>query len=537
MKLSYIFPLLIGLSLIFYACKQDGGKEITGGIDDPTLNVTSISPTSGPEGTEVTITGTGFSTTASENAVSFNGTNATVSASTATSITTEVPAGATSGAVSVTVSGETVTGPGFTVEEAVTTISDISPTAAKFGETVTVNGENFPTNISDIEAYFEGGTFFLGDSLQATVLSATKTAIELEVPKGAGSGDIRLFLEGEYITGPEFTYLETVQVTTFAGNGTPGSADGLAEDATLDFPAYMAFDEGNLFLYITEYQSGNIRKIDLTTYQVTTLTLSPASPFTNPSGIAVGPGGTLYVSDFAQHQVFEVDPVNGTTTVFSGTGAAGSTDGNSATATFNQPDALEYDETSGDLFLSDYGNGLIRRINSSGAVSTYASTNLNKPAGLQIIPDNTGGPIQLLIANSGDHIISRTNGTQTAGVIGTTQGFTDGDGATAQFSLPNSVAISPLINAGDGVFYVADYGNHAIRKVDQITDPDTGNFLGNVVRTLAGTGSSGYVNGEGSSAQFSLPWDMSIIDNESQQSRFIFVTDSNNHTIRLLTIE
>jgi gliding motility-associated-like protein len=74
-----------------------------------TPTITSFTPSSGPTGITVTITGTNFSTTPASNTVQFNGTTAVVSASTATSITTTVPAGATTGKITVTVSGNTAT--------------------------------------------------------------------------------------------------------------------------------------------------------------------------------------------------------------------------------------------------------------------------------------------------------------------------------------------------------------------------------------------------------------------------------------------
>lgn len=93
-----------------------------GGDDDSTPEpeepptISSITPDSGPVGTQVTISGTNFSTTASSNSVTINGVSATVNSATATSIVFTIPENATTGNVVVTVNGETVTGPRFTVE-------------------------------------------------------------------------------------------------------------------------------------------------------------------------------------------------------------------------------------------------------------------------------------------------------------------------------------------------------------------------------------------------------------------------------------
>ncbi|MFZ1889528.1 MAG: RHS repeat domain-containing protein [Candidatus Binataceae bacterium] len=85
-------------------------------VSQPSLAIYQLSPSSGAVGTSVTIYGTGFSATPSQEAVSFNGTPATVTASTTTTITTSVPTGATTGQVSVTCPAGLVNGPTFTVQ-------------------------------------------------------------------------------------------------------------------------------------------------------------------------------------------------------------------------------------------------------------------------------------------------------------------------------------------------------------------------------------------------------------------------------------
>jgi gliding motility-associated-like protein len=107
--------LAIGSHTIYVRAKDSGGEwtQVSTGIFSVTASVlptiTSFTPTSGPIGTTVTITGTNFDVTPANNTVAFNGTTAVVTASTATSITTTVPAGATTGKISVTVGGNTAT--------------------------------------------------------------------------------------------------------------------------------------------------------------------------------------------------------------------------------------------------------------------------------------------------------------------------------------------------------------------------------------------------------------------------------------------
>ena len=101
-------------------------------------------------------------------------------------------------------------------------------------------------------------------------------------------------------------------------------------------------------------------------------------------------------------------------------------------------------------------------------------------------------------------------------VAGTgSSGLVDGAGDSAQFSYPFGVAMSP-----DGIYaLVADYANHAIRKIMTATQ---------VVSTLAGTGSSGLVDGAGDSAQFNYPVGVAM----SPDGTYALVADQGNHAIR-----
>src|SRR4051812_316202 len=116
-KLHWLRSLtvFILLNALIIACKNDD--------QTPSLHISGFSPESGGTGATVTINGSAFSTTASNNSVKFNGTEATVTSSTTSSITTTVPAGATTGKITVTVNGVTATsGSNFTVNNAITSI-------------------------------------------------------------------------------------------------------------------------------------------------------------------------------------------------------------------------------------------------------------------------------------------------------------------------------------------------------------------------------------------------------------------------------
>src|SRR5206468_7391378 len=99
-------------------------------------------PTSGPSGTPVTIAGTGFGATQGTSTVTFNGTAATPTSWSATSIVVPVPAGATTGTVVVTVGGLASNGSAFTVTVA-PTITSLSPTSGQMATAVTIAGTGF----------------------------------------------------------------------------------------------------------------------------------------------------------------------------------------------------------------------------------------------------------------------------------------------------------------------------------------------------------------------------------------------------------
>src|SRR5207237_1277538 len=116
-----------------------------GGGTAPTI--TSLNPTSGPVGTGVTITGTNFGTTGT---VTFNGTTASTTSWSATSIVASVPGGATTGNVMVTVGGIASNGANFTVTSSAPAITSLNPTSGPVGTAVTITGTNFGTTTDTV---------------------------------------------------------------------------------------------------------------------------------------------------------------------------------------------------------------------------------------------------------------------------------------------------------------------------------------------------------------------------------------------------
>jgi sugar lactone lactonase YvrE len=191
--------------------------------------------------------------------------------------------------------------------------------------------------------------------------------------------------------------------------------------------------------------------------------------------------------------------------------ATGKQDGSAAEARFNDPAALAAD-SAGNIYVADSRNHAIRKISPDGSVTAIITSGLafDTPSGIAISPQG------LIVSDSANHVIRRINhdGTTTllAGLFGQS-GSEDGPSSSARFDSPLGVAI-----ATNGVIYAADCGNHTIRAI--APDGAVSTFAG-----LAGTWGSN--DGDGAVARFNGPTGLAL-DREGN----LFVSDSNNHTIR-----
>jgi YD repeat-containing protein len=147
------------------------------------LSILEFSPNKAPIGSPVTIYGTAFSQTPSQNVVKFNGTVAVVSSSTSTQISTTVPVGATTGTISVTTPSGTVTSSTpFTVGSDAPIITSFTPTIGTAGTSVNISGSNFDSATYGNRVEFNG--------TRSIVTAASPTSLTTSVPTGATSGRI-----------------------------------------------------------------------------------------------------------------------------------------------------------------------------------------------------------------------------------------------------------------------------------------------------------------------------------------------------------
>jgi len=411
------------------------------------------------------------------------------------------------------------------------TITSISPTHAKWGQTVTIYGNNFNTNTT-ANIIKINGHLIPSDS----IVSGNSSQIVVRIPKGVGTGSVTVDVDNDLTftgTAPIFTYDYTVMVSTYAGGGA-----GL--------------------------------------------------PFNVLRGLTIDPSGIMYVTDAGLHQVFKI--VGGVPSVFAGSGVQGHDDGTLLSSTFDYMRAIK-SSPSGNLYIVDDNVFALRRINPGlGTVTSIAGSptisgdvdGSNSTARIEgvcglMVSNNSiymsqcGFPSKIRLATEinlytcdvttitkggyghldGPDSIARvttpgglafdasqnlfwvecwtncvrkrSNGNVSTiaglGDSGQPGSWLDGVGTNARFNNPMDIALAP-----DGNLAISDYDNHCIR----LLNPNT-----RQVRTIAGHGGVfGYHDGIGDSALFNHPYGIAF-DNQG----VLYVADAANYVIRKVIIE
>jgi len=186
--------IAMGTALGLSGCGSSGGSDAPPPPASPII--TSVSPTSGAVGAAITITGMNFGASAGTSAVKFNGTAATPTSWSATSIVVPVPAGATTGNVVITVGGTASAGISFTVL-ATPSITSLSPASGAAGVAVTILGANFGATQGTSTVTFNGTA--------AVPTSWRATSIVVPVPAAATSGNVVVTVSGVASAGMMFT--------------------------------------------------------------------------------------------------------------------------------------------------------------------------------------------------------------------------------------------------------------------------------------------------------------------------------------------
>jgi len=274
-------------------------------------------------------------------------------------------------------------------------------------------------------------------------------------------------------------------INTVAGNNSQGfmGDNGQATAAELNNPTEVAVDAiGNI--YITDFANDRIRQVN-TGGIIFTLAGNGKSGYTgdngqatnaelnNPAGIAVDNNGNIYIADASNNVVRKVNS-SGVITTIAGTGTSGfSGDGNAATAAkLSDPNSVAVDG-SGNVYISDAGNDRIRMV-ASGTITT--------------------------VAGNGTFSFSGDGGPATA----------------ASINYPYCIALD-----SKGNLYIADYTNNRIRMVSSGT-----------ITTIAGNGTPGYTGDGGlaTAAEITYPIGVAV----DQDSGKVYITDGANSVVRYI---
>lgn len=305
------------------------------------------------------------------------------------------------------------------------------------------------------------------------------------------------------------------QVTTLAGLAVTNASDGIGAAARFNGPAGVAL-EASGSLIVGDWNNQTIRRI-YPSGEVVTLAGMPGARgvedghgaearFTSPADVAVSPDGTIVVAEWENHLLRRITP-DGTVSTLAGDPAiSGSEDGTGPEAHFVFPSGLCVDGA-GTVYLADAGAHLIRRVTSKGVVTTVAgsegvsgSANGNALDASFSYPSDVaideGG--NLYVADSGNHVIRKIapDGTVStfAGAMGASGGD-DGPRLAARFSQPSLLAFGP-----EKALFVVE-ASHTLRRIS----------AAGLVQTLAGsTGEPGYFDGAGTAARFRFPSGLAV---------------------------
>ncbi|MBI2300177.1 MAG: hypothetical protein HYU66_14740, partial [Armatimonadetes bacterium] len=318
-------------------------------------------------------------------------------------------------------------------------------------------------------------------------------------------------------------------MTTVAGTGIAGTADGIGNVATLQAPYGLAWSNDGLV--VSEYTANKLRLVSLREgaspatslgWVVRTLAgagtaggtdgVGTAAQFKNPTGAAIDGAGNIFVSEGGNHKVREVVPTNGHLTLNEPDGSAPA-----------EPVAV----ANPDGFAPSTGMGsntpFIRYAESvdRGATSSTKDWYFSIPSGVKafeftvLVQADTAGPAPPPVGSS----TLGSDGSYVRTLAGAdTFGLVDGLGTQARFHAGHGLCFAP-----EGVMYVGDDINCAIRRVE----------ADGTVVTIAGlTGAPGSSDGTGSVADFDGPAGVAV----SADGQVVFVADENAHTVRRVAL-
>ena len=267
-------------------------------------------------------------------------------------------------------------------------------------------------------------------------------------------------------------FYEGGNITTYAGKGVNSSNDGNQTTASFSLPYGMGFDpHGNI--YVADFGTSRVRKISVSG-NITTIGGTSAgyldgnvlvAQFNHPEDMAADDSGNVFVADYMNHRIRKIDASGNVTTIAGA--SAGFSDGNGNSATFNSPQGICWD-LDGDLILADMSNHAIRKITTTGSVTTVAGSGSAGFADGTVQNAKFNGPHDVKVGSDGTiYVVDHSNAKIRK--IGM-----DGNVSTlANVNSPNMLSVDR-----NGFIYVSDHSKHLIYKIT----PE------GVVSTIAGSG-------------------------------------------------
>jgi sugar lactone lactonase YvrE len=326
-----------------------------------------------------------------------------------------------------------------------------------------------------------------------------------------------------YVSDPIYHAIRKISpagvVSTLAGQpGYEGAADSAGPRVLFGTPLGVAVDDGgNVFVAdavnhtVQKLTPGGVAIIAAGRVQQTPGAMRSLSTYllASPMGVAIDGSGRLLVADTGDSIIRTIDKSGALMTIAGTPGYQARRDGIGADAYFDLPQALAA-APNGDIYVADTSNRAIRRITSAGAVTTV-STSFLWPTGIATGPDGAvyvADPEYHSVFRIKDGVVSLFAGSGSPN----RSGSEDGSVTSARFSKPRGLAVDSA-----GGVYVADTGNHTIRRIADGT-----------VVTLGGlAGVAGTANGSGPDARFKGPAAIAIGPGGA-----LYVADTDNRTLR-----
>ncbi|MHB1950555.1 MAG: IPT/TIG domain-containing protein [Acidiferrobacteraceae bacterium] len=404
------------------------------------LALLSFTPGQGTVGTRVTLTGNGFSTTLSSNAVTFNGIAATVLSASSTQLVVTVPSGASTGPISVTVGASTVTSHSDFVVGQAPVLDGFTPSMGDVNSSVTVSGSNLDPS--------PGGTTITLGGASVTVSSITDTQIVFTVPSGVGSGPIEVTTPyGQATTTTDF-----VVAPPSIGAANITSSAVIAANGTAQSLNVTNANQYGLFVF-------NAAAGQWLSVQLSSLTTSSTNGISytvySPDNIEVAYGSLSAGSNMSIH-LPEI-PIAGTYLITFASGSSGGlqlsatletdtvipADGStlpSAITVTGQSERLIFNATAGQN-LGFWIGGI-----TAPTTSAYANTTVYDPDGFTVLAKGACGPgINNLACGLNLHQLAQTGGYSVIiQPVGTTMSFNSvlSQASTLNFNAPVNVQLA-----------------------------------------------------------------------------------------------